>query len=182
MMKYWDYLYEKISYYLQFIYVDVVIDILMGELVIQFMNIIGLNNEEDIQIFVLYQNYWDEQDIVMIIYGDSVMNQYELLLFILYCFLYIYCKSIINKVYILLFYLFSLDDGFLVINYFSVNEGFGIWLDIYCIVVDYGLMFDLVINYCLLCSVWFDNFIKGEGFGSDFFMIVDLFDDLFEVI
>ena len=50
MTKHWDYLHEKISHHLQFIYADVVTDIPMGELATQLMNTIGLNNEEDIQI------------------------------------------------------------------------------------------------------------------------------------
>ena len=181
MTKHWDYLHEKISHHLQFIYADVVTDIPMGELATQLMNTIGLNNEEDIQIPAPHQNYWDEQDIVMITYGDSVMNQHESPLFTLYRFLHTYCKSTINKVHILPFYPFSSDDGFSVINYSSVNEGLGTWSDIHRIAADYGLMFDLVINHCSSRSVWFDNFIKGEGPGSDFFMTADPSDDLSEV-
>lgn len=118
----------------------------------------------------------------MIIYGDSVIDEGECLLVMLNKFLYCYCKNIVNNVYILFFFLYSLDDGFLVIDYFMVNEVLGLWDDIEVIVEDYGLMIDLVINYCFVRSVWFDNFVKGEGLGFDFFFMVDLFDDFFMVI
>jgi sucrose phosphorylase len=54
----------------------------------------------------------------------------------------------------------------------------GSWDDIEAIAKDYGLMTDLVINHCSARSVWFDNFIKGEGPGSDFFFTGDPADDL----
>ncbi|MFS1703561.1 sugar phosphorylase [Alteromonas sp. AMM-1] len=181
MTQHWNYLHEKISHHLQFIYADVVTDIPMGELATQLMNTIGLHSEEDITIPSPHHNHWDEQDIVMITYGDSVMNQHESPLFTLFRFLHTYCKSTVNKVHILPFYPFSSDDGFSVINYSSVNEGLGTWSDVHRIAAEYGLMFDLVINHCSSRSVWFDNFIKGDGPGSDFFMTANPTDDLSDV-
>lgn len=67
---------------------------------------------------------------------------------------------------------YSSDDGFSVIDYSSVNEGLGDWRDIQAISSDYNLMSDLVINHCSARSAWFQNFIKGEGIGHDYFYTV----------
>lgn len=38
----WDYFYDKVKYYLESIYVDVLLDVLYEMLVIELMNIIGI--------------------------------------------------------------------------------------------------------------------------------------------
>src|SRR5690606_30437812 len=77
---------------------------------------------------------------------------------------------------------YSSDDGFSVIDYSSVNEALGSWQHIRDIAADYRLMSDLVINHCSARSAWFDNFIKGEGQGSDFFYTASPDDDLSAVV
>ncbi|MDC8831183.1 sugar phosphorylase [Alteromonas gilva] len=181
MTKHWDYLHEKISHHLQSIYADVVIPMPVGELATELMKCIGIEDESDIVIPQPHENYWDEQDIIMITYGDSIINENESPLGTLSRFLHKYCKNTINKVHILPFFPFSSDDGFSVINYSSVNESLGTWSDIHRLAADYGLMFDLVINHCSSRSVWFDNFIKGEGPGSDFFLTANPASDLSDV-
>lgn len=114
----------------------------------------------------------------MITYGDSVIEENERPLVTLNRFLHKYCKNTINNVHILPFFPYSSDDGFSVIDYSSVNESLGTWDDIEAIAKDYGLMTDLVINHCSARSIWFDNFIKGEGTGKDFFFTSDPSNDL----
>lgn len=128
-----------------------------------------------------FVNHWSEEDVVLITYGDSIERSkqkhegehdkvlLEKPLVTLKRFLDEHCRDSINSVHILPFYPFSSDDGFSVINYCAVNDALGEWGDIKAISEDYHLMADLVINHCSSRSVWFDNFVAGEGVGHDYF-------------
>lgn len=129
-----------------------------------------------------YSNHWSEEDVILITYGDSVINDNQTPLQSLKCFLDKTIKNTINSVHILPFFPYSSDDGFAVIDYSSVNESLGSWDDIQAISQNYHLMSDLVINHCSSRSVWFDNFIKGEGLGSDFFFTALPDDNLSDVV
>lgn len=177
-MTSWEQLHEKVSHHLQSIYADVVLDIPVGDLATQLMHTMRLEEDKDVVQPTPHCNYWDEEDIIMITYGDSVISDDEQPLFTLDRFLHTYCKNTINKVHMLPFFPYSSDDGFSVIDYSSVNESLGDWPDIERLSKHYGLMFDLVINHCSARSAWFDNFQKGEGTGSDFFFTADPSDDL----
>ncbi|MCC4833617.1 sugar phosphorylase [Shewanella sp. 10N.7] len=128
-----------------------------------------------------FSNHWSEQDVVMITYGDSIMcpNQNPLATLSEFMDTHLEC---INSVHILPFFPFSSDDGFAVIDYSSVNDGLGEWSDIETIAAKRRLMSDLVINHCSSRSVWFQNFIKGEGVGHDYFFTANVEDDLAEVV
>ncbi|KXO09207.1 alpha-amylase [Moritella sp. JT01] len=114
-------------------------------------------------------NHWSEKDTILITYGDSILNQDEKPLQTLHHFLQSYCADTINSVHILPFFPYSSDDGFSVIDYASVNDALGDWDDIKQIAQSHHLMSDLVINHCSSRSKWFDNFIRGEGTGYDYF-------------
>lgn len=129
-----------------------------------------------------FSNHWSEKDIILITYGDSMVDHSQPPLQTLKHFLDSHLKNTINSVHILPFFPYSSDDGFSVIDYSSVNEALGTWQDIKDISQDYKLMSDLVINHCSSRSVWFDNFIKGEGQGSDYFFTAQPEDDLSQVI
>lgn len=116
-----------------------------------------------------FTNNWSEQDVVLITYGDSVINDDVAPLATLKSFLDNHLEGTINSVHILPFFPYSSDDGFSVIDYSSVNEGLGDWQDIKQIAKHYKLMSDLVINHCSSRSMWYENFILGEGNGHDFF-------------
>ncbi len=174
----WQILHDKVCHHLKFIYADVPLEQSYESLATDLIKTIGLNENSTIELPRPHCNYWDEEDIIMITYGDSVIDDNERPLTTLNRFLHTYCKNTVNNVHILPFFPYSSDDGFSVIDYSSVNESLGNWDDIEAISKDYGLMADLVINHCSARSVWFDNFIKGEGTGSDFFFTGDPEDDL----
>lgn len=90
---------------------------------------------------------WLEKDVLVIIYGNNIKDGEYKFFDVLLDFLMIYLKGMVNGVYILLFFLFMLDDGFVVIDYCVVNGVFGDWEDIQCIVDEFNLMLDLVLNY-----------------------------------
>eukprot|EP01093_Parvamoeba_rugata_P003362 TRINITY_DN143_c0_g1_i6.p1 TRINITY_DN143_c0_g1~~TRINITY_DN143_c0_g1_i6.p1 ORF type:complete len:585 (-),score=96.08 TRINITY_DN143_c0_g1_i6:147-1901(-) len=174
----WQVLHDKVKHHLEYIYADVPLEQSLESLALSLMETMGIKSAEDIALPQSHHNYWDEDDIIMITYGDSVIDGDERPLVTLNRFLNRYSKNTINNVHILPFFPYSSDDGFSVIDYSSVNEALGSWDDIEAIAKDYGLMTDLVINHCSARSVWFDNFIKGEGTGSDFFFTANPADDL----
>ncbi|MFD2165498.1 sugar phosphorylase [Thalassotalea euphylliae] len=129
-----------------------------------------------------FSNHWSEQDVIMITYGDSLLKQNEKPLQTLHHFSENYLQDHINSIHILPFFPYSSDDGFSVIDYSSVNESLGDWQDINRIADAKKLMADLVINHCSSRSLWFENFIKGEGQGHDYFFTAEPEDDLSQVV
>ena len=118
-------------------------------------------------------NKWSENDIALITYGDSIEKKDEAPLYTLKQFLHKNLKDTISTVHILPFTPYSSDDGFSVIDYFSVDPKLGNWSDIEAFREDFDLMADLVINHCSEKSEWFQNFLKNTGEGKDFFIAVE---------
>ncbi|MGH1431122.1 MAG: sugar phosphorylase [Neptuniibacter sp.] len=131
---------------------------------------------------VTHQNHWDQQDVIMIGYGDALHDPGEPALKTLYKFLKKDCEGMINGVHILPYFPYSSDDGFAVEDFYEVRESAGNWEDIRRISSEYRLMSDLVINHCSGSSVWFENFQKGEGEGHDYFFTASPEDDLSSVV
>jgi len=171
---------NKLVQQLNFIYKEVELNISYEELSEQLIKLMRL--DQSCTTPVAYQNHWSQQDVVMITYGDSLLKPDEKPLVTLKHFMDNYLGDSVNSVHILPFFPYSSDDGFSVIDYSSVNESLGGWDEIQAIAKDRRLMSDLVINHCSSRSAWFDNFIKGEGIGHDFFYTASPEDDLSEVV
>ncbi|TWX69974.1 alpha-amylase family glycosyl hydrolase [Colwellia sp. C1TZA3] len=171
---------NKLTQQLSTIYHQVVLEQSSDDIADELIKIMRLPNE--MVTPKPFTNHWSEADIVLITYGDSIIKPAQPPLHTLKVFLDNHLKSTINSVHILPFFPYSSDDGFSVINYSCVNESLGTWQDITEISQDYQLMSDLVINHCSSRSIWFDNFIKGEGPGHDFFFTAQLDDDLSAVV
>lgn len=126
--------------------------------------------------------HWDETDVCLITYGNSILSSKEAPLQVLYKFLIRHLKGVIKSVHILPFFPYSSDDGFAVIDYKKVNDELGNWKDITRISNQFKLMADLVINHISSKSKWFQQFIKGEEPGVNYFFEVKEDDDISEVI
>ncbi|MEM8492979.1 MAG: sugar phosphorylase [Pseudomonadota bacterium] len=127
-------------------------------------------------------NHWDQRDVLMICYGDSVVTPGEAPLRTLKGWLDQHSDGAITGVHILPFYPWSADDGFAVIDYLRVNDSLGDWPDVLAIGAKYDLMADLVINHCSGSSEWFENFLTGDEPGRDYFVTADPTDDLSLVV
>ncbi len=125
---------------------------------------------------------WDESDIVLITYGDSIRNDYEAGLKVLKRFLSQHLADELSFVHILPFYPYTSDDGFSVVDYKQVNQKLGNWQDVCNLGEDFKLMFDLVINHISQKSEWFQNYLEGKDPGKDYFIEVDPETDLSEVV
>lgn len=171
---------NKLMQQLCFIYSEVELETNYDELSDQLIHLMRL--DELCHKPIPHENHWSEQDVVMITYGDSLFQCDEKPLVTLQRFMDQYLGDSVNSVHILPFFPYSSDDGFSVIDYSSVNESLGDWDEIRDIANSRRLMSDLVINHCSSRSAWFDNFIKGEGVGHDFFYTASPDDDLSEVV
>jgi sucrose phosphorylase len=171
---------DKLVQQLSTIYDDVPLDQSVDDIAQSLLEIMDLSNKEITA--KPFSNHWSEEDIILITYGDSIIQADQAPLKTLKNFLDTSLGGAINSVHILPFFPYSSDDGFSVIDYSSVNESLGTWEDIEQISKSYRLMSDLVINHCSSRSAWFDNFIKGEGQGSDFFFTALPDDNLSKVV
>lgn len=113
---------------------------------------------------------WDENDILLITYGDSITGNEGRSLITLKEFLSDFLKNEISIVHILPFFPYSSDDGFSVIDYYKVDPKLGVWQDVEELGKEYSLMFDLVINHISQQSQWFQNYLKGLSPGKDYFI------------
>lgn len=129
-----------------------------------------------------HQNNWDESDVVLITYADTIRRADEKPLVTLHEFLTDCLADTVSAVHILPFFPFSSDDGFSVMDYLAVNESHGNWDDIERIAGDFKLMADLVINHMSARSRWFENFRKRVDPGKDYFFEASLTDDLSAVV
>jgi sucrose phosphorylase len=120
-----------------------------------------------------YQNHWDQTNVTVITYGDSIIEPGNRPLATLLKFMDDRLGDFVSSVHILPFCPYSSDDGFAVTDFFKVNERLGDWNDIRRIAERYQLMADLVINHCSSEHPWFQNFIRGAGEGRDYFITVD---------
>ncbi|WP_166252201.1 sugar phosphorylase [Marinobacter salicampi] len=129
-----------------------------------------------------HQNNWDEGDVLIITYADSIRQEGEKPLVTLRRFLNDHLQDTLTGVHILPFFPFSSDDGFSVMDYLAVNESHGTWEDIQNIADDFKLMADLVVNHMSARSRWFDNYKKRLDPGKDYFFEGNPDDDLSAVV
>lgn len=116
---------------------------------------------------------WDQGDVILITYGNSVQQAEEVPFQTLGKFLKEYLSDTINAVHLLPFFPYSSDDGFSVIDYRQVHPDWGNWEDVEAIAKDFDLMIDLVVNHCSRESLWFSDYVANIEPYCDFFIEVD---------
>ncbi|MCH8498495.1 MAG: alpha-amylase [Marinobacter sp.] len=129
-----------------------------------------------------HRNNWDEKDLVLITYADTIVSPDEKPLQTLQKFLHQRVQGSFSAVHILPFFPYSSDDGFSVIDYLAVNESHGDWPMVTAIASEYRLMADLVINHMSARSRWFENFKKRVEPGRDYFFEAEPTQDLSAVV
>ncbi|MFQ3224234.1 MAG: sucrose phosphorylase [Lentimonas sp.] len=140
------------------------------------------NMSEQLSAIAAGTSKWDQSDVMMITYGDSVLQKGKTPLQSLQHFLSRELKNTISGVHILPFNPYSSDDGFSVIDYLAVNDELGNWEDIKAIGKDFNLMADLVINHCSSESLWFKNYLEDREPGRGYFVEGSKYPDITKVI
>lgn len=128
------------------------------------------------------EEHWNEQDIILITYGDSIRQADKKPLQTLYEFLNLHLQDTINSVHVLPYFPYSSDDGFAVIDYKTVNPELGDWPDIERIAQKFHLMTDLVINHVSRENLWFIDFLSRQSPGRDYFIEMPADTDVSQVV
>ncbi len=114
---------------------------------------------------------WDEQDAVLITYGDQISSPGETPLATFAAFLQEYqIADVLSTVHFLPFFPSSSDDGFSVVDYRQVAPEFGDWNHIAEIGKHFDLMFDFVVNHASQHSNWFQSYLAGNAPYDRFFI------------
>ncbi len=164
---------KRVSQHLNRIYADVLDKNDIKQLSSSFLEHV-IETQNDLPLHVTEDGEsWSQNTIVMITYADTIEDKTTLPINSINKFLKTCCDDIFEIVHILPFFPSSSDKGFSVKDYYSVYHQFGQWNDILRISKDFGVMADVVINHGSSESLWFKNFIKGEGKGSDYFLNFD---------
>jgi len=124
---------------------------------------------------------WNEEDVILITYGNSIQKQGEVPFSTLANFLHEHLADTLNAVHLLPFFPYSSDDGFSVIDYRQVNPEWGSWDDVAKIAEKFDVMADLVINHCSRESLWFSDYVANVEPYCDFFIEADPSQDLSQV-
>ena len=166
----------RLREHLRFIYPTQEVDILAETLI----TTMGLKSDDEGP--KPHQNHWDQDDVLLITYGDTLKKDDEKPLCTLKNFMEERLTDTINDVHILPFFPYTSDDGFSITDYLAVNEALGEWDDIESIAKQFKLMSDLVINHMSARSRWFDNFKKRIDPGKDYFFEADPAADVSKVV
>ncbi len=169
-------LHHKLSAMLDVVYPFLDTELLASEL----LETMGL--ADDAAAPPAHQNNWDESDVMLITYADSIQQAGEKPLKTLGRFLDDCLSDTVSVVHLLPFFPYSSDDGFSVMDYLAVNESHGDWDDVVAIAERYKVMADLVINHMSSRSRWFQNFKKRIDPGKDYFFEAKPSDDLSAVV
>ena len=129
------------------------------------------------------QKGWvSQRDVMLITYGDSVKAENELPLTTLKSFADKYLKDTITAIHILPMYPYTSDDGFSVVDYYSINAELGTWEDVERLAADYDMMYDAVVNHISKSSAWFQGFLNCDGKYRDYFIEADPSEDYSKVV
>ena len=116
---------------------------------------------------------WDERDVILITYGNSILDDNQKPLSVLNRFCRDHLNDAVSTIHILPFFPYSSDDGFSVINYLKVNPDLGDWEDIHSLGAEFELMFDFVLNHISRESLWFADYLEHMPPGNRYFIEAD---------
>ena len=119
-----------------------------------------------------------EKDLMMITYGDLIVNPGEKPLKTLNYICDKFLKNRWTTIHILPFYPHSSDRGFSVMDFEEVDPELGTWDDILDLKKNFNLMFDGVINHISSKSKWFQEFLHQNPEYVDIFPHFDSLDEV----
>jgi sucrose phosphorylase len=124
------------------------------------------------------KEFFSQQDVVLITYGDTLNKPGQAPLATLHDFAMHYLQDAVSTIHFLPFFPYSSDDGFSVMDFFAIDPQLGSWEDVQAIGNDFDLMFDYVVNHFSSRSRWFANYLADAPGFEDFAIEVDPAADL----
>ena len=110
----------------------------------------------------LPKSRFSQSDVVLITYGDSLIDQGRVPLQVLAEFACRYLAESFSAIHFLPFFPYSSDDGFSVIDFLALNPSLGHWDDVAAFSADFDLMFDYVLNHISAQSEWFERYLDDD--------------------
>lgn len=130
-----------------------------------------------------FKSSWDEQDVTLIAYGDSIQNDAQKdSLKKLKEFADKQLRDYFNIIHLLPIFPYTSDDGFSVSDYRVIRSDLGNWNDVENLAENFNLMFDFVMNHCSRVSLYFSDFRADRDPYRDFFIYEDPDKDWSKVI
>ena len=167
---------KKVNSHLKIIYQNILPDKEINNLTDQIFEITPQVKNDD------RSENWNESDIFLISYGDSIISAKDKRLKTLKKFVDEFITPHFNNIHILPFFPFSSDDGFSITDYKKVRDDLGSWEDISLLSKDYRVMVDIVINHSSKQSEYFQEFVRGNYEYKDFFISLDEDEGFEEVV
>ncbi len=124
------------------------------------------------------KEFFSEKDIYLITYGDTLQKPNEAPLKSLFRFADQYLKNTVSAIHFLPFFPFSSDDGFSVMDFFTINPDLGTWQDVEPFSRQFDLMFDFVVNHFSARGKWFQNYLDAKDRFQDFAIEINPATDL----
>ena len=169
---------ETVKHHLEFLYGEAA----APELEKAFEMLVSKSRESRPSAVSAEKNELTEGDCMLITYGDQVRSSGESPLATLTNFLSKRVAKTISAVHILPFYPSSSDDGFSVMDYYSIDPALGTWEDVESLGRNFDMMFDAVFNHASAQGVWFQKFLRQEGGWESAFFTVSGEPDLSKVV
>ncbi|MBW2439586.1 MAG: sugar phosphorylase [Deltaproteobacteria bacterium] len=119
------------------------------------------------------KEFFSQEDIVLITYGDTLNQPGQAPLATLHEFAVKYLQDAVSTIHFLPFFPYSSDDGFSVMDFFAIDPQLGSWEDVQAIGNDFDLMFDYVVNHFSSRSQWFASYLADAPGFEDFAIEVD---------
>lgn len=128
---------------------------------------------DDMEAIAPKSSWIDENDTMLITYGDSILENGKKGLEGLQHFLNEFVGDSISTVHLLPMFPYTSDDGFSVVDYYKINPDLGDWDNIKSLASEYNLMFDAVVNHVSKSSDWFKKFLECEAPYNEYFIECD---------
>jgi len=106
--------------------------------------------------------YFSEKDVFLITYADTLHKKNELPLETFSEFAFTYLENIFSCIHFLPFFPSSSDDGFSVIDFYTIDPEIGTWDLVSELEKRFRLMFDFVINHFSSKSNWFNYYLNEK--------------------
>lgn len=144
--------------------------------------ILGIDWERDTQLATEALKKWDQKEVYLITYGDSVVADGEKGLKTFERFYQAHLQDWFTAVHILPFHPFTSDDGFAVSDFETIRSDLGDWSDIARLAENCRVMGDLVINHISSEHPWFIEFTEGTTPGLHYIYTTEPDHDTTEVV
>jgi glycosidase len=119
----------------------------------------------------VFKSHWDEEDVVLISYGDSIQQRNEkYALNSLKNFVDQWLKDTFSTIHLLPIFPYTSDDGFSVADYRAIRSDLGSWENVDRLGENFDLMFDFVLNHCSRVSLYFADFRADRPPFNNFFI------------